>query len=179
MNSFFLWVNARNTLWTYNSASGCRIEKRVFVLDVEVGQMFLLKRGSEKLLLRFDDIFVHPEESTEPVESWLSGFQVIVLQGQFDVHNLGVCAQHFPRCMHLHKNKSLIQNLRWKNIENKNASKELLILTILELCRIFFLFTTHRWPTQSCIHCPSQYITGFSKSTDMRKHPGKWRHKKV
>lgn len=106
--------------------------------------MLLLKRGSEKLLLRFDDIFIHPEESTEPVESWVSGFQVIVLQRQFDVHNLGIRAQHFPRCMHLHKNKFLIQNLRWKNIENKYVSKELLILAILELSRIFTLFTAHR-----------------------------------
>lgn len=106
--------------------------------------MFLLKRGSEKLLLRFDDIFIHPEESTEPVESWVSGFQVIVLQRQFDVHNLSVRAQHFPRCMHFHKNKFLIQNLRWKNIENKYASKEIFILAILEISRIFILFTAHR-----------------------------------
>lgn len=74
--------------------------------------MFLLKRGSEKLLLGFDDIFIHSEESTKPVESRVSRFQVIGLQRQFDVHNLGVHAQHFPRCMHFHKNKFFIQNLK-------------------------------------------------------------------
>lgn len=62
-------VNAGNTPRTYNSASSCRVEKCVFVLDIEVGQKFLSKRGGEKLLLRFDNIFIHPEESTEPVES--------------------------------------------------------------------------------------------------------------
>lgn len=123
MNLFFLRSNSRNTPWTYNSASSCRIEKCVFVLDIKVGQKLLLKRGSEKLLLRFDDIFIHSEESAKPVESWISGVQVIGLQGQFDVQNLSVCAQHFPRCMHFHKNKFFIQNLEWKNIKNMCSTK--------------------------------------------------------
>lgn len=85
--------------------------------------MFFLKRGSEKLLLRFDDIFIHSEESTKPVESWVLSFQVTGLQRQFDVHNLSVGAQHFPRCMHFHKNKFFIQNLKWKNIKNMCVRK--------------------------------------------------------
>ena len=122
-NVLFSRLNARNTPWTYNSASSCRIEKCVFVLNIEVGQMFFLKRGSEKLLLGFDDIFIHSEESTKPVESWVLGFQIIGLQRQFDVHNLSVCAQHFPRYMHFHKNKFFIQNLKWKNIKNMGVRK--------------------------------------------------------
>lgn len=76
--------------------------------------MFPFKRSSEKLLLGFDDIFIHPEESSKPVESWLPSFQIIGLQRQFDVHDLSIGAQHFPRCMHFHKNSFFIQNLESK-----------------------------------------------------------------
>lgn len=103
-------------LGTYYPAPGCWIEESFLVLYVKVWQTVDFKWRSEKLLLWFDDIFIHTEESANPLKWWVTGFQVIGLQGQFDVHNFSEAAQQFPRCVHFYKYKLFIPNLQWMDI---------------------------------------------------------------
>lgn len=86
-------------------------------MDVKIIHPALLKRGSEELLLWLDDTLIHTEHLGEPVESVEggAGFQVVGLQGEFDVHDLSVGAQHIPGCVHFDEHKLVIRNLGGNN----------------------------------------------------------------
>lgn len=86
-------------------------------MDVKIIHPALLKRGSEELLLWLDDTLIHTEHLGEPVESVEggAGFQVVGLQGEFDVHDLSVGAQHIPGRVHFDEHKLVIRNLGGNN----------------------------------------------------------------
>lgn len=98
-----------------HSAPHGRREEAVLVGDVEELQPVFLEGGREVLRLLFDQVLVGVEVLGDEVEEAPrrgAGGQVVGLDGQLDVQDLGVGAQHVPRHVHLHEHQLVVDDLR-------------------------------------------------------------------
>lgn len=85
---------------------------------MEVFQTVFLERGGEELGLICDQFLVGVEVLGDEVEKAPrggAGGQVVGLDGNLDVQDLGVGAQHVPRHVDFHKHQFLIDYLRNTN----------------------------------------------------------------
>lgn len=101
-----------------HSAPHGRREEVVLVGDVEVLQPVLLEGGGEVLRLLLDQVLagveVFGDEVEEAPRRGPRG-QVVGLDGDFDVQDLGVGAQQVPGHVHLHEHQLVVDDLRrWR-----------------------------------------------------------------
>lgn len=100
---------------TCHPAPHGRSEEGVFVPHEEVLQAVFLEGGGEELGLLGDQVLVGVEvlgDAGEEAPRGGAGGQVVGLDGELDVQDLGVGAQHVPRHVDFHKQQFLIHYLR-------------------------------------------------------------------
>lgn len=98
-----------------HSAPHGRREEAVLVGDVEVLQPVFLEGGREVLRLLFDQVLTGVKVLGDEVEKLPrggAGGQVVGLDGELDVQDLSVGAQHVPRHVHLHEHQLVVDDLR-------------------------------------------------------------------
>lgn len=82
---------------------------------MEVLQPVFLEGGREVLRLLFDQVLAGVKVLGDEVEELPrggAGGQVVGLDGELDVQDLGVGAQHVPRHVHLHEQQLVVDDLR-------------------------------------------------------------------
>lgn len=102
-----------NTRQLYHPAPHGWSEEGVFVPDVEEVQTVFLKGGGEELGL-LDQVLTGVEvlgDEGEEAPRGGPGGQVVGLDGELDVQDLGVGAQHVPRHVDFHEQQFVIDYL--------------------------------------------------------------------
>lgn len=100
---------------TCHPAPHGRSEEEVLVLYVEVLQTVFLEGGGEELALLGDQLLVGVEvlgDAGEEAPWGGAGGQVVGLDGELDVQDLSVGAQHLPRHVDLNEHQFLINYLQ-------------------------------------------------------------------
>ena len=96
------------------------------VLDVEILQAVFLERGREEGRLLADQLRVGVEvfgDAGEEAPRRGVGGQVVGLDGQLDVQDLGVGAKHVPRHVDLDERQFVIDDLQDKEFSPKEGEK--------------------------------------------------------
>lgn len=110
-----LWDRPQQHVATCHPAPHGRSEEVVRVLDVEVLKAVFLKGGGEVLRLLADELFVRVEvlgDAGEEAPRGRTRCQVVGLDGELDVQDFSVGAEHVPRHVDLDKHPFLIHDLQ-------------------------------------------------------------------